>query len=359
MMMMKTLAPVLVLALTACGANTATTPTPAPDASPMTASEVSGDTVIASWDGGQITQAELNEAVGMRLTSMEVEYLMKRYDTQAQALDGMMRDRILEAEATSRGITLDELLQAEVEAKTTAPTDEQVDLFYTQNAQRMNGASLAEARPFIEQQIMQQNQGDRFREWYQELTAQKSVDMALAAPDLPRIDVPIADHDPVLGDPNAPLTIVQFAEFECYYCQKSMPTLDRILADYDGKVKLVLKDYPLDFHPRARPAAIAAHCAGEQDQYSEMYHALLSNQQQLADADFRTHATTLGLDMAVFETCMASGKFDAEIDEDMALATAMGVQATPTFFVDGVMVAGALPYEKFAEILDRSLEDGS
>ncbi|MFT6160632.1 MAG: protein-disulfide isomerase [Myxococcota bacterium] len=356
---MNKLSLALVLALTACGANTATAPAPAPAAAPATATTLSPDTVVASWDGGQVTHGELMEQVGMRLTSMEVEYLMKKYDTQSQALDGIVRDRILEAEAASRDITVEEMLALEVEAKTPPATTEQVEAFYAQNAQRMGGAAIEEARPFIEQQLVQQNQGERFRVWYTELSGIKSVDISLTAPDLPRIDVPIAAHDPIFGDPEAPITIIQFAEFECYYCQTALPTVDRILADYDGKVKLVFKDYPLGFHARARPAAIAAHCAGEQDKYSEMFHLLLNNQQQLQDADFRTHATSLDMDMGAFETCLASGKFDAEIDEDMALAESMGVQATPTFFVDGVMVAGALPYEKFAEIIDRSLADGS
>ncbi len=356
---MNQLSLALALALTACGANTTTAPAPAPAGAPAAATTMSPDTVVASWEGGQVTHGELMEQVGMRLTSMEVEYRMEKYDTQSQALDGIVRDRILEAEAASRDITVEELLTAEVEAKAAAPTTEQVEAFYAQNAQRMGGAAIEEARPFIEQQIAQQNQGERFRVWYTELSGLKSLDVALAAPDLPRIDVPIAEHDPIFGDPEAPITIVQFAEFECYYCQTALPTVDRILADYEGRVKLVFKDYPLGFHARARPAAIAAHCAGEQDQYSEMFHLLLNNQQQLGDADFRTHATALGMDMGAFETCLASGKFDAEIDEDMALAESMGVQATPTFFVDGVMVAGALPYEKFAEILDRSLADGS
>lgn len=329
---MKTLATVAVLALTACGTTTTTASPPAPDAAPATSStaDISDDTVVASWEGGQITYGELTESVGTRLTAMQVEHLMKVQDTKMQALDGMVRDALLESEAASRDMTLEELLAAEVEAKAAAPTDEQIETFYAQNAQRMGGASMDEARPFIEAQVMQQNQGDRFRQWYGELVEAKGMSMDLPAPDLPRIDVPIAEHDPVLGDPNAPLTIVQFAEFECYYCQRSLPVVDQILENYDGQVKIVFKDYPLGFHARARPAAIAAHCAGEQDKYREMYSTLLNNQQALGDEDFVTHASGMGLDMDAFGTCMSSGKFDAEIDEDMAVAESVGVSATPT-----------------------------
>jgi protein-disulfide isomerase len=354
---MRLLALTIPFALVACGAGKDTFAGDAP-ATPTAATAGAPDpaTVVASWEGGQVTWGELHEQIGTRLQSMEVEYLMNRYDTQAQALDGMVRDAILEGEAASRGVTLDELLRVEIEEKAAAPSEEEILAFYEANASRMGGATLEEARPFIDMQLRQDKQGERFRVWFGELQASKGLNVALAYPELPRIDVPIAAHDPVFGEADAPVTIVQFAEYECYYCQRALPTLDRLLADYDGRVKLVFKDFPLGFHQRARPAAIAAQCAGEQDKYWDMNHLLLNNQQDLSDAAFRTYAERAGLDLAAFEACLTSGRHDAALDEDMRVAESVGVGATPTFFVDGIMVSGAQPYERFAALVDQALE---
>lgn len=354
---MNKLVALVALSLTACGASKDTGSAETPDAAPQASTTTSPDAVVATWEGGQLTQAELDDAVGMRLLTQEVEFLQQQHDTKVQALEAMIRDAILEDEASSRDMTLDELFAVEVEAKAATPSDQQIETFYAQNAPRMGGASLDEARPFIIAQLSQDAQGTRFRTWYTELREARGVDIALPAPELPRIEVPIAEDDPVFGEADAPITIVQFAEYECYYCARAMPTVDRVLEEYDGKVKLVFKDYPLGFHARARPAAIAAHCAGEQDKYWDMNHLLLGNQQALADSDFVAHAETLSLDIDAFNSCLTSGRFEEGIDADMATAESVGVSATPTFFVDGVMLAGAMPYEKFAEVLDRALAD--
>jgi protein-disulfide isomerase len=350
---MRVATSLLALAAFGCGAGRESLAEVAPDAARVTNPDPG--TVVASWQGGQVTWGELDEAVGMRLKSMEVEYLVNRFDTQSQAMDGLVRDRILEAEAASRGITLDELFRIEVEAKAAAPSEEEIASFYEQNRARIGDATLDDVRPIIIGQLSQQKQGERFREWYTELELAKGVTRALAYPDLPRIDVPIADHDPSVGPADAPVTIVQFAEYECYYCQRALPTVDQVMAAYDGRVRLVFKDYPLGFHQRARPAAIAAHCAGDQGKYWEMNHLLLNNQQDLSDAGIRLHAEGLALDLAAFDACLTSGKFDTAIAEDMSTAEQVGVGATPTFFVNGVLVSGAQPFEKFQQLIDREL----
>jgi protein-disulfide isomerase len=176
-------------------------------------------------------------------------------------------------------------------------------------------------------------------------------------PDLPRVEVS-ADDDPFLGTDGAPVTIIQFAEYQCPYCGKAGESVDKVLENYEGKVKMVFRDFPLSFHPRAVPAAVAANCAGEQGKYWEMHRLLMSNQRALEESDLTSHATSLGLDLAKWNTCRADPAQEAEVNADMEAGAAVGVSGTPAFFINGIMLSGALPYERFQEIIDRELDRG-
>ena len=163
------------------------------------------------------------------------------------------------------------------------------------------------------------------------------------------------DDDPMLGKKDAPVTIVQFAEYQCYYCNQAAPTLERLMKEYDGRVRLVFKDYPLSNHTAALPAAVAARCAGDQGKYWEMNKILLANQQALLEDDLHGYAKKLGLDMDRFQECQTSGRFEPSIQADLALGNEKGVDATPTFFINGVLLPGAQPYDRFAALIDREL----
>ena len=179
----------------------------------------------------------------------------------------------------------------------------------------------------------------------------------LPFPDLPRIAVSV-DDDPMMGVKDAPITIVQFAEYQCPYCGKAGESIDRVMEEYAGKVQMVYRDFPLSFHPRAVPAAVAANCAGEQDKYWEMHKLLMSNQRALEEGDLVAHAQTLELDMAKWNTCREDPAQAAEVQADMEAGAEAGVSGTPAFFINGIMLSGALPFEQFKEVIDRELERG-
>jgi protein-disulfide isomerase len=178
----------------------------------------------------------------------------------------------------------------------------------------------------------------------------------LPYPNLPRVQVPVAADDPVKGKDDARVTIVQFAEYQCYYCNRVNPTLQQLVSDYPNDVRIVFKDFPLGGHSRAMPAAIAAHCAGEQGKYWEMNQVLLENQDALGDDDFVRHAKSVGVDAEPFKKCLGAGAYDAGIQADLEAGQAAGVSATPSFFVNGVFLSGAQPIEKFRAVIDRELK---
>lgn len=174
------------------------------------------------------------------------------------------------------------------------------------------------------------------------------------------VDVSI-DDDAVKGDKKAPVTIVEFSDFECPFCARFYEgAYSEIVSEYidKGKVKLVFRDFPLDFHKNARPAALAAECVKEQggDKMYYKYHdTIYGNQAQLSVESLKKWAVDLGLDASQFNECLDSEKYASEIDKDFADGQAYGVSGTPAFFINGRRISGAHPFSVFKTIIDEEL----
>lgn len=167
----------------------------------------------------------------------------------------------------------------------------------------------------------------------------------------------ITKADNVRGNFNAPITLVEFSDFECPYCAKIYPTLKKILADYPDKVRLVYKYFPLSFHPNAQKASEAAACAGEQGKFWEYHDELFDNQSAGFSLDkFKIWAENLGLNAVQFSKCLDSGKYASQVQAEEAEGQSKGVSGTPATFVNGQLVSGALPYESFKSIIDQLIK---
>jgi protein-disulfide isomerase len=173
---------------------------------------------------------------------------------------------------------------------------------------------------------------------------------------------------PMLGSADAPVTVVEFSDYQCPFCQRFFTTTLRALKkEYidAGKVRYVFRDYPIDqLHPQARKAAEAAHCAGEQSKFWEMHDALFQNAKALAPAQLAEHARALGVDGAAFDACLSSGRYAGRVQQGLADGAAAGVQGTPGFvvgrtkaggIVEGTPIRGAQSLETFRRIIDQLL----
>ncbi|USN45877.1 MAG: DsbA family protein [Candidatus Woesearchaeota archaeon] len=172
------------------------------------------------------------------------------------------------------------------------------------------------------------------------------------------LDPATADDDPVLGDANAPVTIIEFSDYECPYCGKfRQETFDALKSTYidTGKVKLVFRDLPLSFHEHAQNAALASECADDQGMFWEYHDALFAHQTALTVADLKSYAADLGLEVDTFNACLDSQEHAAEVAGDAADAAAVGVTGTPGFFINDMFVPGALPFETFQQIIEAEL----
>ena len=319
---------------------------------------VTAETIVATWEGGQLSYGEVSEKIKNQLIQMEVEYLTNRYAAEQQAIDQMMIETLLEDEAKARGLEgIEALLKVEVEDKVAVPTDAEVLAFYEVVKRQLNGAPLEAVRDRVAGELLRRKQAERGQAFIAEIKAKRGGAVKLPFPDLPRIEVSV-DDDPMMGSPDAQVTIVQFAEYQCPYCGKATDTVEQVLADYEGKVRMVYRDFPLSFHPRAVPAAVAANCAGEQGKYWEMHKLLMGNQRALEEQDLMAHAQALSLDINAWNTCRQDPKQEAEVMADMEAGAEAGVSGTPAFFVNGILMSGALQYERFKEIIDRELDRG-
>lgn len=192
-----------------------------------------------------------------------------------------------------------------------------------------------------------------------EATGQSSGvdDLTSQLENLPRYEVPISEDDPALGAADAPITIIEFADFQCPYCQRhAQETYPRLVEQYGDQIRFVYKDFPLSsIHAEAYPAAIAGQCAQEQDNFWGFHDLIFSGRLELGRETYLSYAEELGLDIAAFTTCLDDQTYAQSVQEDYNFGTDLGVSSTPTFFINGIAVVGAQPYDVFAEIIDYEL----
>ncbi|HEX9049973.1 MAG TPA: thioredoxin domain-containing protein [Anaeromyxobacter sp.] len=167
--------------------------------------------------------------------------------------------------------------------------------------------------------------------------------------------LPIRADDPVRGSASAPVTIVLFSDFQCPFCARLEPTLQKVEQEYGGKVRVVWKHQPLPFHPNAMPAAEAAEAAREQGKFWQMHDLLFASQRELSPDLYDRAARELGLDLRKFQDATRSGRLKGRIQEDQQIAARIGAQATPTMFVNGEKIEGAVPFETVKAVIDRKL----
>ena len=167
-----------------------------------------------------------------------------------------------------------------------------------------------------------------------------------------------ADGNYFLGDEDAPVILYEFSDYQCPFCARfysgALPDITKNYID-TGKVKLVFKDFPLDIHPEATPAALAARCAGEQDKYFEFHDKLFENQQALSVASYKNWARELELDGPKFDDCLDTRKYLSAVRKDLVEGQDAGIRGTPGFIINGQLISGAQPYTVFAQAIEAAL----
>ena len=233
------------------------------------------------------------------------------------------------------------------------PTDDEVFAWYKANPNRVGGRPIGQVRSQIASMLQTQKQHDAEEKLLDRLNVEQKVAVSWQPYSL-RFDL---DKAPSLGKPNAPVTLVEFSDFQCPFCQASVPTLKQVAQKYGDKVHIVYKQFPIpSLHPYAPKAAEASLCAAEQSKFWELHDAMFADQKKLSVSDLKQTARKLGLDGKKFDSCLDSGRYVEQVQNDQKEGKRAGVNGTPAIFVNGRSVdGGSVPFSVLERVIDREL----
>jgi predicted DsbA family dithiol-disulfide isomerase len=301
--------------------------------------------VAARIEGVAISNGEIDARAREELFKAQASTPSKLYELRSQTLGAMLDERLLAVLAEKRGLDPDALVAAEIEAMG-AVQEEEAAAFFAENQARMGDGEYEE----VKGQILDFLAGRREFDAVERLREGADIEILIQPP---RVEV--AATGPSRGPEDAKVTIVEFSDFQCPYCQRVTPTIDAITERYPNDVRIVYRNFPLRNHSRAQPAAEAALCADDQGKFWPYHDLLFANPRALDDANLASYAETAGLDNEAFSACYDERRFAAQVNRDAAEGRAAGVTGTPAFFVNGVMLSGAKPPEAFFEIIEAEL----
>jgi protein-disulfide isomerase len=301
---------------------------------------------VATVNGETIYEKDLAPAVEGQLLSLRNQ----EYEIKRKALDNVIEQKLLETAAKKKGVTPEKLIDEEVASKIPDPSDDEVAGYYFALKDRIKGP-FAEVKNALRDSLKDAKIRQAREDYLKRLRADSNIAVLIAPP---RVEV---EYDPtrVRGNPKAPVMIVEFSDYQCPYCHNVEPTVKQVLGKYGDKVSLSYRDFPLTaIHAQAQIAAEASRCALEQGKFWE-YHDQLFTASNLEKDALIDYARNLKLDDKQFSSCLASGRYKAEIAKDVEEGRKAGINGTPGFFVNGIAISGAQQQDAFNRIIDDEL----
>lgn len=319
----------------------------------------SGSKPVAVVNGENISEEQLNKAAAGDLESLEMKrmqaeatYTRDKSEIMERTLNSIMEEKLVTAEAAKRKVSKEELIQAEIENKVTPPTESEMQQFYEDNKARIP-VPYEQAALQIRDYMFDLKRDEVRNAFFNNLKKNYSVTSFFEPI---RVDIATAGH-PTLGPANAPVTIVEFSDFECPFCGNLFPVLKEIEAKYADKIRVVYRQFPLtQIHPHAQKAAEASLCAKDQNRFWEYHDSLFANQRELSEEALKTRAAELKLDTAAFNRCLDSGSQAAAVRKDVAEGYKAGVTGTPALYINGRPYRAEGSFEAIAKAIDEELE---
>ncbi|MBF0628887.1 MAG: DsbA family protein [Magnetococcales bacterium] len=287
------------------------------------------------------------------LTLEEVDRALaaKIHELRENKVREMVLERILTVKGAEEKIDPDQVVE-KLTGNVPNPTDAEIKAFILKNKEHLpnNGEGLEDQ---IREHLLDEAKKEAEGKVLAKLLQQYEPEILLKAP---RFTV-TGPEDLARGDAKAPITIIEFSDFECPYCRRAQATIKKVQEAYGDKIRMVFRHYPLPFHTKAPKASEAAQCAAEQGKFWPMHDLLFEDKTSLEIADLKKAAKTVGLDQAAFDKCLDSGKHGARVTADLGDGKKLGVTGTPTFFINGIRLVGAQPFEKFKSVIDEELKE--
>jgi len=308
------------------------------------------ETVVATVNNVEITQRQVDDSVAAQIYPLQQQL----YAIRKAALENLVITKILESEAASRHISIDDL-RKQLTLGEVNVTRAQVEEVYKQNASFFATMSPDEARERLRLDLENQARMKHYRTGLDALRKKWPVTIATMNIPPPMFVSELDDGvSPVKGATNPLVTIVEFSDFECPYCMQVQSALRQIVGSYGRTVRLVFKHLPLEGHRNSLPAARAAYCASEQERFWQFHDALFTAG-NLSPPLFEQIASDLGLGLPKFQECVASERSRAAVIKDIEAARRLRIESTPSFVVNGKVVKGALSFADFQRVIEQEL----
>jgi len=276
-----------------------------------------------------------------------------------ERLNRVLEDKLIGEEAKKANMPLDQYIEKKVIGKLTISDSEYKQFVKDRKIPDDQLKQHPEYKQRITQFLEGQKKQDKVQAYLAKLTKSSPVEVYFKKPELERVKVELSDVDAVKGKKGAKVTVVEFSDFQCPYCSRGADTVNELAKKYGNKIQIAFKHYPLPFHPQAKPASEMALCVKKQggdDKFWKFHDVAFKNQEKLDNESLLKYAKDVGADQAKTKECFDKGEFKAQVEADMAYGNKIGVRSTPTFFVNGQLVAGALPIEQFSEMIDEELK---
>jgi predicted DsbA family dithiol-disulfide isomerase len=303
-----------------------------------------GSDVVAEVGGHKFTRAELEQKKAGKLLQARNQF----YLAEREALNQFIDEQLLEEKAQAEHLSVEQLLQRDVVSRITDPTEDQLKVYY-------EGVDTEEPFASVRDKILAHIHDTRVSkaraEYLKELHNQFSVLIMLSPPSA-QVSL---DGAQIRGPQNAPVTVVEFADYECPYCQQIHGDLKKLQQQFEGKMAFAFKDCPLPMHRHAVKAAEAARCAGDQGAFWEYHDLLFEKGGKLELSQLKDYARTLKLDGARFDKCLDAGEEAAAVQKGLHDAKELGITGTPSFFINGHFVSGTVKYEDLRDMVGREL----
>jgi predicted DsbA family dithiol-disulfide isomerase len=336
--------------LAGCGESSAPTKTTAVQ---QGATLVDTGAVLATIGDDKITMADIRARAGDPLDQLEIQYQLAKTRIVRSSLDTIMHERMLAAAAKKTGKSVDELIASEAGARGLNPSDSEIDAWYQQNWTRVGGRALDQIRPQVVEFLRTEKRKTAAKKLEDRLRAEQRVTVSYEPFRIQFHN----DKAPTLGKSNAPVTLVEFSDFQCPYCQAAAPTLKQVAKKFGDKVQIIYRQFPLSsIHPFALKAAEASLCANEQGKFWQMHDVMFQDQMKLAVSDLKQTARRLGLNGKLFDSCLDSGRYAEQVQNDQKEGTRVGVNGTPAMFINGTSVdGGSVPFSVLETAIQREL----
>jgi protein-disulfide isomerase len=308
--------------------------------------------VVAQVAGTVITAKELDTPIASRIYDLENQI----YQTKKQRLDQMIAEKVLEKEANSRNMTSQQLVKEVVLSKGVQVSDEEVNRYLLENQSRLQNwkGSAEELKSRIKAFLANRKSQDQVMEYARSLREQYGVAIYLKEPRPPNVTVDVKGNH-AMGPVDAAVKIVEFSDYQCPVCRQSHEVVRKVREDYRDRIRWIFKDYPLSMHKYAEKAAEAARCAGDQGKFWEYQDALFTADGDLTSDRLHDYATKLGLATGQFEQCLEQGKYKKAIEQDIVEGKRVGVNATPSFMINGRLDTGFIALDRFKRMIEEEL----